>query len=176
MEFKTDEERNRYIEENRSLIFFVINTFIDKHALTGIYTCKDLEQEATLKFIELLKDYDETQSLSTYMVDSIKNHLYNILKRENYRVTNLSVEYADYYVENFDNESLSSLLKDYRSKYTNGIDALILSIEGFTYEEIAKKQNSTVAAVRSSIFRVKKELSKDKNFYIKLKSAIGEVY
>lgn len=178
MEFKTIEERNAFIEENKNLVHHAIKFYIDNPSRQGIHTYEDLAQIGYLKLIDIVESYDESKnSFSDYAVTSIKNHILNAIKKEtnNHKLDeSYDAEYSGCYYEKYCDVKAADILSKYgnsESELTNkGIDALIMTMEGYTYKEIAEIKNTTVADIKTAIHTAKNRLRRSKPLYDKLKA------
>lgn len=148
----------RYHHKIQQIIYFYINdrTYVN-----------DLTQEVLLKVYRYLEYFKEESSFSTWLYkitqNTIKNHIRAISLRldseaqfvnEQYSSLGISPEHLLINIEFGEQieSAISRLSKELQTCYGMHI------LEGYTYEDIAKKMHCPIGTVRSRIFRARKLL------------------
>ncbi len=155
---------NKIINENKSHIKSIIRS------ITGEEN-EDLEQDVSLKIWKNSQKYEEKGSLKSWISTIVRNTSLDYIK-SSYRKTSLNSTSDDYIVTNIQDSKESPENKvinlERRKKIIQAIDKLkpkfkqvimICEIQGYSYEECAKKLRCPLGTVKSRIYNAKKELS-----------------
>ena len=155
---------NKIINENKSHIKSIIRS------ITGEENA-DLEQDVSLKIWKNSQKYEEKGSLKSWISTIVRNTSLDYIK-SSYRKTSLNSTSDDYIVTNIQDSKESPENKvinlERRKKIIQAIDKLkpkfkqvimICEIQGYSYEECAKKLRCPLGTVKSRIYNAKKELS-----------------
>ncbi len=134
---------------------------------------EDLEQEVYFKIWRNSEKYEEKGSIKSWISAITKNTALDYLKSSYYKV---------FRVAQTDDESLSNIKDKKITPETNTINlerqkriinainhlkpkfrqaVMLCEIEGYTYEQCAKKLKCPTGTVKSRIFNAKKELAKE---------------
>ena len=155
---------NKIINENKSHIKSIIRS------ITGEEN-EDLEQDVSLKIWKNSQKYEEKGSLKSWISTIVRNTSLDYIK-SSYRKTSLNSTSDDYIVTNIQDSKESPENKvinlERRKKIIQAIDKLkpkfkqvimVCEIQGYSYEECAKKLRCPLGTVKSRIYNAKKELS-----------------
>ena len=155
---------NKIINENKSHIKSIIRS------ITGEEN-EDLEQDVSLKIWKNSQKYEEKGSLKSWISTIVRNTSLDYIK-SSYRKTSLNSTSDDYIVTNIQDSKESPenkvINRERRKKIIQAIDKLkpkfkqvimICEIQGYSYEECAKKLRCPLGTVKSRIYNAKKELS-----------------
>jgi RNA polymerase sigma-70 factor (ECF subfamily) len=155
---------NKIINENKSHIKSIIRS------ITGEEN-EDLEQDVSLKIWKNSQKYEEKGSLKSWISTIVRNTSLDYIK-SSYRKTSLNSTSDDYIVTSIQDSKESPENKvinlERRKKIIQAIDKLkpkfkqvimICEIQGYSYEECAKKLRCPLGTVKSRIYNAKKELS-----------------
>ena len=155
---------NKIINENKSHIKSIIRS------ITGEEN-EDLEQDVSLKIWKNSQKYEAKGSLKSWISTIVRNTSLDYIK-SSYRKTSLNSTSDDYIVTNIQDSKESPENKvinlERRKKIIQAIDKLkpkfkqvimICEIQGYSYEECAKKLRCPLGTVKSRIYNAKKELS-----------------
>lgn len=131
--FLTEEEKNKFAEENIKLVHYVANKFRD----TG-HQYDDLVGIGMVGFTKALNSYqkDKTAKISTYAIFCIRNEILHFLRRENkHLANNISAEATLY--ENSEGKTMS-LLDILSEEVETESDIIFEETKTELMEEIAK--------------------------------------
>ncbi len=132
---------------------------------------EDLEQEVYLKIWKNTDKYKEKGSIKSWVSMIAKNTSLDYLKSAYHKVFSTS-ESDDYTLGNISDKKASPETKvisiERQRKIIKAIDSLkpkfkeviiLTEIDGYSYEECAKKLNCPIGTIKSRIFNAKKELA-----------------
>lgn len=134
-------------------------------------TNEDLEQEVFIRAWKNQDKYEERGNLKTWLCTIAKNISKDYLKSsvKKYESNNISDEEIIYSLNDTKaTPELKLLSKIRQKKIIQAIDSLrprfkevvlLCDIEGYTYEDAAKKLNVPIGTVKSRIYNAKKELA-----------------
>ena len=132
---------------------------------------EDLEQEVYIKAWKNTNKYEEKGSFKSWIVTIAKNLSKDYLKSSKYKV-DLNSTSDEVVVQNVADTKITpenKIIQSERQKaIINAIESLkpkmkevilLCEIDGYTYEEAAKKLGCPVGTIKSRIFNAKKELA-----------------
>ena len=132
---------------------------------------EDLEQEVYLKVWKNADKYEERGSIKSWICTIAKNVSKDYLKSASFK-NSMNTTSDDYALECVKDQKLTPEVRVSNAERQNRIisaieelkpklkDVIMLcEIEGYTYEEAAKKLNCPLGTIKSRIFNAKKELA-----------------
>lgn len=132
---------------------------------------EDIEQEVYLKIWKNSEKYNEKGSIKSWISSIAKNASLDYLKSSYHKVFQTSTS-DDFVIESIKDKKLTPEDKvvrlDRQKIIVNAINSLkpkfkevimMCEINGYSYEECAKKLNCPVGTVKSRIYNAKKELA-----------------
>ncbi len=132
---------------------------------------EDIEQEVYLKIWKNSEKYNEKGSIKNWISSIAKNASLDYLKSSYYKVFQTSTS-DDFVMESIKDKKVTPEDKvvrlDRQKVIVNAINSLkpkfkevimLCEINGYSYEECAKKLNCPVGTVKSRIYNAKKELA-----------------
>lgn len=132
---------------------------------------EDLEQEVYIRAWKNSDKYEERGSFKSWISTVAKNVSKDYLKSKNFKVMNNSVS-DDYELEIIKDKKMSPELKlisnERQKRIIDAIESLkpklketilLCEIQGYTYEEAAKKLHCPLGTIKSRIYNAKKELA-----------------
>lgn len=132
---------------------------------------EDLEQEVYIRAWKNSDKYEERGSFKSWISTVAKNVSKDYLKSKNFKVMNNSVS-DDYELEIIKDKKMSPELKlisnERQKRIIDAIEnlkpklketILLCEIQGYTYEEAAKKLHCPLGTIKSRIYNAKKELA-----------------
>lgn len=132
---------------------------------------EDIEQEVYLKIWKNSEKYNEKGSIKNWISSIAKNASLDYLKSSYYKVFQTSTS-DDFVIESIKDKKVTPEDKvvrlDRQKVIVNAINSLkpkfkevimLCEINGYSYEECAKKLNCPVGTVKSRIYNAKKELA-----------------
>lgn len=132
---------------------------------------EDIEQEVYLKIWKNSEKYNEKGSIKSWISSIAKNASLDYLKSSYHKVFQTSTS-DDFVIESIKDKKVTPEDKvvrlDRQKVIVNAINSLkpkfkevimMCEINGFSYEECAKKLNCPVGTVKSRIYNAKKELA-----------------
>lgn len=150
----------RYIEENRNLIYKVVNSYC-----TDIYEQEDLIQEIILEIIKGYENFNHKVKVTTWMYKiafnvSISN--YRKLKTKKKHIVAMPSKLV--IVEENESSDMDEKVKQLRL-FIQEFDPLnkavvIMYLDGNSHQEIAEALGITISNVGTKIGRIKKQLKK----------------
>lgn len=164
-------------EKNKKLIGKTIKHYINNGEYT-INDYSDLNQIGSIGLIKAIKTYNgEASAFSTYAMRVMRNELYNETRKFNDETDKRKCELDDSHIESnnsmkynniedFDesyfkeqqNEILSRMAKKYGGIAEHGVNALMLTLEGYTSKDIAEQYGVEPSTVTSWISRARAKL------------------
>lgn len=167
-------------EKNKGLIGKTIKHYINNEKYT-INEYADLNQIGSIGLIKAIKTYNgEGSAFSTYAIRVMRNELYNETRKFNdetdkkkcelddpYIESNASMKYNnidgfyDSYFKEQQDEILSKMAKKYGGIAENGVNALMLTLEGYTSKDIAEQYGVEPSTVTSWISRARSKLKNE---------------
>lgn len=164
---------------NQKLIHDVIKKFITNPDFC-VNEYEDLVQIGSIGLIKAIKTYNpEKGKFSTYAVNVIRNEIYNGTRRMD-KIDSHKCDYDDVYIEScasmvYDNsdefyesyfqekqtEILSRIAKKYGGIAENGVNAIMLTLEGYTSKDIAEQYGVEPATITSWISRARSKLKNE---------------
>ena len=155
---------NKVIEANKQNIKNIIRLITKEDN-------EDLEQEVYLKVWKNADKYREQGTSKSWISTIARNTSLDYLKSAYHKVFQTSTS-EDYELNNIKDKKTTPednvISLERRRKIINAIDGLkpkfrevimLCDIQGYSYEECAKKLNCPVGTVKSRIFNAKKELA-----------------
>ena len=186
--YKDEADRERIFLENKKLIYHVINTYVKKNGYSpgfyGLNSFEDIEQIASISLWKALETYnpDAGFALSTYVCKVIRNDLYNEL-RNGADTIDSAMSLSDEAVavnadlvyrandsfntvrEDYDNEVNIGILNEIAEECSGikkkGIQAIILTLRGYRYEDIAAMMETTEKNISAWVARARTHLRTD---------------
>ena len=132
---------------------------------------EDIEQEVYLKIWKNSEKYNEKGSIKSWISSIAKNASLDYLKSSYHKVFQTSTS-DDFVIESIKDKKVTPEDKvvrlDRQKIIVNAINSLkpkfkevimLCEIDGYSYEECAKKLNCPVGTVKSRIYNAKKELA-----------------
>ena len=143
---------------------------------------EDLVQEAMIGLFKAVMSYNGKSNFKTYAYTCIKNNLVTAVKKSNTDKNRSMIDYVSLSVKEGDDEDKTLLLSDFNfepeknyieqesvletretinktlSKFENII--LSLYLQGFSYEDIAKRTEKNKKSIDNAIQRITKKLKK----------------
>lgn len=164
---------------NQKLIHDVIKKFITNPDFC-VNEYEDLVQIGSIGLIKAIKTYNpEKGKFSTYAVNVIRNEIYNGTRKMD-KIDSHKCDYDDVYIEScasmvYDNsdefyesyfqekqtEILSRIAKKYGGVAENGVNAIMLTLEGYTSKDIAEQYGVEPATITSWISRARSKLKNE---------------
>jgi len=155
---------NKVIQTNRQNIKNIIRLITKEDN-------EDLEQEVYLKIWKNSDKYKEQGAIKSWISSIARNTSLDYLKSSYHKVFQTSTS-DDFVIDSIKDKKISpedKVLKlERQKKIVNAINSLrpkfkevivMCEINGYTYEECAKKLNCPIGTVKSRIYNAKKELA-----------------
>ncbi|MGB9707587.1 MAG: RNA polymerase sigma factor [Microgenomates group bacterium] len=118
----------------------------------------DLIQETFFKFYRAITKFDENKKIVPYLLQIAKNEIKNYYRSKKSTIFLKEEIFSKFYLDNdrvkdrTDFENYLKYLKDEEKKI------FLMLIDGFTYNEIAKKLKRPVNTIKSIVRRARKKL------------------
>ena len=118
-------------------------------------TCKDIVQEAFIKYWRQENNFNDEIALNTYLYKSIRNGCLNQLRHENVRKKYFESlpddwELEDYFMENVIKEEVANIvLQEINKLSETSRKILFKALDGYSNEEIAEELGVSVNTVKT---------------------------
>ena len=170
-------EQEKLFEENKKLVYKTISLYIKNPGMYGLNTYEDIVSIGEFALCKAIASYDTSKgALSTYAMNIIRNHLYNVLRDSN-DVLDKAVSESDEFIKlnadlayNKNNNMTDDLIlkegmniidecgKKYGGIAEKGAEAIRLMILGYNCQDIATMYNVEPKLLTSWMSRARQKL------------------
>lgn len=126
---------------------------------------EDLVQNVFISFYKVIDRFDEQKLIKPYLFQIVNNEL-KMFYRKYKKILPLTEDIYlqdDRFIDNFNDEDIMKILKKLKSQEKK---IIMMIVDGYSYEDIAKKFKKPVNTVKSIIRRIRLKLrSLNSDFY-----------
>lgn len=136
--------------------------YLMKVALSFTYNiedAKDLVQDTFERAIKNIENFEENRGIKNWLITILKNRLIDNCRTEKRKKNSGYIPEIVTYNNCFYNFVLEDFIYEINNfKYKKSKEIFLMMLSGFKYEEISKKLDMNINAVKATIFRVRKKL------------------